>query len=105
MNEKSPKKSPAPPLPMGKVMAQGSTIGVQAGCISVVLVLLALGGGLLLDRLLNTKPLFVLGLLLLSIPISLYAMVRSVLASSKSMREDAASQTPHQEDGSGEQTH
>jgi len=105
MNENSPKKSPAPPLPMGKVMAQGSTIGVQAGCISVVLVLLALGGGLLLDQVLNTKPLFVLGLLLLSIPVSLYAMVRSVLAASQSMRESSGSETPHKEDGSGEQAH
>ena len=82
-----------------------STIGVQAGCISVVLVLLALGGGLLLDQVFNTKPLFVLGLLLLSIPVSLYAMVRSVLAASRSMRESSASETPQKEDGSGEQAH
>jgi F0F1-type ATP synthase assembly protein I len=90
---------------MSKALAQGSTIGVQAGCISVILVLLALVVGLALDQVFHTKPLFVLGLLLLSIPVSLYAMVRSVLASSKSMREAQASETPKKEDGSGEQTH
>ena len=88
---------------MGQVLAQGSTIGVQAGCISVVLVILALVAGLLLDQWLNTKQLFVLGLLLLSIPVSLYAMVRSVLAASQSMREPSGSATPQKEDGSGEQ--
>jgi len=103
MSEEKP-KSP-PPLPIGKVLAQGSTIGAQAGCISVGLVLVALVAGLALDQALNTKPIFVLGLLLLSIPVSLYAMVRSVLASSKSMRETTASATPTKEDGSGEQTH
>lgn len=102
MNENNPKKSPPPVLPMGKALAQGSTIGVQAGCVSVVLVLLALVVGLFLDQWLHTKPLFVLGLLLVSIPVSLFAMVRSVLASSKSMREAPASKTPKKEDGSGE---
>ncbi len=102
MNENKP-KSP-PPLPMGKVLAQGSTIGVQAGCISVGLVLLALVAGLALDQLLNTKPMFVLGLLLLSIPVSLIAMVKSVLDSSRSMRQPDGS-TSEKEDGSGEQDH
>jgi len=64
---------------MGRALAQGSTIGVQAGCISVVLVILALVAGLWLDRTFNTQPLFVLGLLLLSIPVSLVAMVYTVL--------------------------
>lgn len=101
MTENKP-KTPPPVLPMGKVLAQGSTIGVQAGCISLILVLMALGGGVLLDRVFNTKPLFVLGLLLLSVPISLYAMVRSVLASTRSMRETSSSATSKKEDGSGE---
>jgi F0F1-type ATP synthase assembly protein I len=102
MNENKP-KSP-PPLPMGRVLAQGSTIGVQAGCISVGLVLLALVAGLALDQVLNTKPMFVLGLLLLSIPVSLIAMVKSVLDSSKSLRQSGSS-TSKKEDGSGEQDH
>jgi F0F1-type ATP synthase assembly protein I len=101
MTENKP-KTPPPVLPMGKVLAQGSTIGVQAGCISLILVLIALGGGLLLDQVFHTKPLFVLGLLLLSVPISLYAMVRSVLASTRSMRETSSSATSKKEDGSGE---
>jgi F0F1-type ATP synthase assembly protein I len=84
---------------MGQVLAQGSTIGVQAGCISVGLVLVALVVGLALDQALNTKPMFVLGLLLLSIPISLYAMVRSVLASSKSLQRTSQDDTPKKEDG------
>jgi F0F1-type ATP synthase assembly protein I len=97
MSENKPKSAP-PVIPMSKMLAQGSTIGVQAGCISVGIVILALVGGLFLDQLFNTKPLFVLGLLLLSIPVSLTAMVYSVLKSTRTMRPKSSAEPTKKED-------
>jgi len=96
MNENKP-KSP-PPVSMGKALAQGSTIGVQAGCVSVVLVIVALVVGLWLDQAFNTPHIFVLGLLLVSIPVSLIAMVYTVLRSTRSMRSPSSANATKKED-------
>jgi F0F1-type ATP synthase assembly protein I len=95
MNEHKPKSTPTES--MGKALAQGSTIGMQAGCVSVVLVILALVAGMWLDQTFNTQHLFVLGLLLLSVPVSLAAMVYTVLRSTRSMR-STPSDTTRKED-------
>lgn len=83
---------------VGKSLAQGSLIGVQAGCVSVLLVIVALVAGLLLDRALGTRYIFTLGLLLLSIPVSLTAMVYTVLRSSRSMRANTPTDKTRKED-------
>lgn len=51
----------------------------QAGCASLVLIVIALFIGLALDARFGSRPAFTIGLLLLSIPISLFAMVRIAL--------------------------
>ena len=56
-----------------------ATVAGQAGCSTLVLIFLALFGGLYLDSRLDTHPVFTIGLVLVSIPVSLYAMVRMVL--------------------------
>ncbi len=56
-----------------------ATVAGQAGCSTLVLIFLALFGGLYLDAHLDTHPVFTIGLVLVSIPVSLYAMVRMVL--------------------------
>jgi hypothetical protein len=81
-----------------KTLAQGSLIGVQAGCVSVILIILALVAGLVLDRALGTKYVFTVGLLLLSIPVSLGAMVYTVLRSTRSMRIQPTPQATKKED-------
>ena len=81
-----------------KTLAQGSLVGVQAGCVSVIIIILALVVGLLLDRALGTKYVFTVGLLLLSIPVSLGAMVYSVLRSTRSMQSQPAPQATKKED-------
>jgi F0F1-type ATP synthase assembly protein I len=53
----------------------------QAGCSSVIMILGALLLGLWLDSMLGTRPAFTLGLILLSIPVSLFFMVYMVLKS------------------------
>jgi F0F1-type ATP synthase assembly protein I len=98
-----------PPQPtsteiVSKTLAQGSLIGVQAGCVSVILIILALVAGIALDRLLGTQYMFTVGLLLLSIPLSLGAMVYTVLRSTRSMQNRPAPQAPKKED-SLEKTH
>jgi F0F1-type ATP synthase assembly protein I len=92
-----------PPQPtnteiVSKTLAQGSLIGVQAGCVSVILIILALVAGLLLDRAIGTKYLFTVGLLLLSIPVSLGAMVYTVLRSTRSMQTQPTPQSTKKED-------
>jgi F0F1-type ATP synthase assembly protein I len=81
-----------------KTLAQGSLIGVQAGCVSVILIILALVAGILLDRALGTKYMFTVGLLLLSIPVSLGAMVYTVLRSTRAMQNQPAPQATKKED-------
>ncbi len=98
-----------PPQPTGpemvtKTLAQGSLIGVQAGCVSVIVVILALVAGMVLDRLIGTQYIFTVGLLLLSIPVGLGAMVYSVLRSTRAMRTQPAPQSTKKED-SLEKTH
>ncbi len=56
-----------------------SVVG-QVGCLVIVLVGLALGGGLLLDRLLNTRPIFTVLLMVGSVPVALYLTVRVSLS-------------------------
>ncbi len=51
----------------------------QSGCVTVILILAALFAGLWLDAQFQTKPFFTLVLILISIPISLYFMLRLAL--------------------------
>lgn len=86
MSENKPQTPPSNTEVVSKTLAQGSLIGVQAGCVSVLVVIAALVIGLFLDRAIGTRYMFTVGLLLVSIPVSLAAMVYSVLRSSRSMR-------------------
>ena len=97
MNENKPPQ-PTSSEVVTKTLAQGSLIGVQAGCVSVILIILALVVGLLLDRAIGTKYLFTVGLLLLSIPVSLGAMVYTVLRSTRSMQNQPPPQSTKKED-------
>ena len=47
------------------------TVGGEVGCVTLIIVLLAVFGGIWLDRVFGTKPLFTIGLVLLSAPLSL----------------------------------
>ena len=97
MSEKKPPQ-PSSSEVVTKTLAQGSLIGVQAGCVSVIIVILALVVGLVLDRALGTKYMFTVGLMLLSIPVSLGAMVYSVLRSTRSLQNPPTPQATQKED-------
>lgn len=47
----------------------------QVGCVTLVIILAAVLGGLALDKALDTKPWFTIGLLLASIPVSIILMI------------------------------
>jgi len=50
------------------------------GCLTIVIIAAALVGGLLLDNALQTRPLFTLILVIASVPLTIYIMVRVVLS-------------------------
>jgi UPF0716 family protein affecting phage T7 exclusion len=69
------KDSPNPPQPrllnLGVAMAAG-----QAGCVTIVVILLAVAVGLWLDSLIGRRGLCTLGLVILSVPFSLALMIK-----------------------------
>jgi F0F1-type ATP synthase assembly protein I len=52
----------------------------QVGCLALVVILLALFGGLWLDKYLDSRPLFTVGFLLGSVPVTLFLMYRAAKA-------------------------
>jgi F0F1-type ATP synthase assembly protein I len=60
-------------------MALASAVS-QIGCVTLVVVLGALAAGLWLDKTLDTRPLLTILFMLVSVPISLYLLVRIALS-------------------------
>ena len=48
----------------------------QVGCATVIVIAVALGAGFLLDRFLDTRPIFTIIFLIGSVPVTLYTIVR-----------------------------
>ncbi len=71
-----------------------AAVAGQVGCLTLAIIFLALVGGLLLDKYLNTKPLFTLLLMIGSVPITIALMfwiVRAAISKikpSSSTKED-----------------
>ncbi len=70
-----------------------ATVAGQAGCGTVVLIFGALFLGLYLDSYLDTHPVFTIGLILLAIPVSLYAMIHLMLTSVAAIKPSPAAQS------------
>jgi F0F1-type ATP synthase assembly protein I len=68
--DKQPEKSPYQYV----FNMQVAAIAGQVGCVTLAIVFAALLGGLLLDRFLNTKPVFTIILMVGSVPVTLFAM-------------------------------
>jgi hypothetical protein len=68
-----------------------AAVAGQVGCITVVVIALALLAGLWLDNQFGTRPLFLVGLLLASVPVTLITMFWVVRqATSRIQNEDAS---------------
>ena len=61
-------KNPQTGVPVVKMVS----VGGEVGCLTVIIVLVAVFGGIWLDRLLGTKPVLMLILVLLSAPAALF---------------------------------
>jgi hypothetical protein len=66
-------------------------VGGEVGCLTLIIIILALVAGIGLDRLLNTKPLFTIGLVLGSIPLTLMLTVWVALRSVKNLSKPSKS--------------
>ncbi len=87
------------------VSAQALTIGGEVGCLTLIIVLLAVFGGMWLDKLFGTKPLFTLVLVLGSAPLSLGLTVwvaRRSLNMAKNLPAGDEQQQTLKGDGAGE---
>lgn len=51
-----------------------AAVAGQVGCLTIVIIFAALLGGLWLDNQFGTRPLFIVGLLLVSVPVTLVTM-------------------------------
>lgn len=67
-------------LRTGSILAQGAA---QVGCLTLAVILGGLGAGLWLDAKFGTSPWFTLGLILASVPISLFAVARVALSTAR----------------------
>ena len=75
-DDKTPEKDQA--IQALKVVFVG-VIG-QVGCLTLVVIIVALLAGLWLDNQFQTRPLFVIILLLASVPLTIFLMIRVVLS-------------------------
>ncbi len=60
----------------------------QVGCLTLLVIAIALGAGLWLDGRLETKPLFTLIFTVASVPLTLFMMFRVVMAGTARLRSD-----------------
>ena len=61
----------------------------QIGCITVLLIAIALGVGILLDRFLDTRPIFTILFLVGSVPVTLFVTVRVTLMAAARVQRSA----------------
>ena len=74
----------------------------QVGCITVVIVFGALFAGIWVDRLVGTRPLFTVGLLLGSVPVTIFIMFWLVKSAVAKIQPVVPAQTGRKERESGE---
>lgn len=63
----------------------------QIGCLTIIIIALAFGAGTLLDRVLDTRPIFTIIALVGSVPVTLYLTVRvSLMAAARAQKSSKA---------------
>ena len=80
----------------------------QVGCLTLVIVMVAVFGGLWLDKQLQTRPWITLGLILLSVPLTFALVLRVVLSNADRIKDlsskTIAKSTQEDAEGDGRQT-
>jgi F0F1-type ATP synthase assembly protein I len=72
-----------------------ASIAGQVGCLTLIIIFLALFAGLWLDRFFETRPLFTIILLIGSVPLTLFLMFRVVKAATGRIKPIQDSETRH----------
>jgi len=72
-----------------------ASIAGQVGCLTLVIIFVALFAGLWLDRYFGTRPLFTIVLLIGSVPVTLFLMFRAVKAATGRIKPIQNSETRH----------
>jgi F0F1-type ATP synthase assembly protein I len=78
------------------------TVGGEIGCLTLIIVILSVFGGIWLDRILGTKPLFTISLVLLSAPLSLVLTYWIAKRAVKDMNPTPAAQSKPEQSDRGE---
>ncbi len=73
----------------------------QVGCVTLLIIIAALLGGMFLDNRLGTKPWFTIGLLVGSVPVSLVIMIFLARSAVKKMKIEKPKQTTQEESSLG----
>jgi ABC-type transport system involved in cytochrome c biogenesis permease subunit len=72
-----------------------ASIAGQVGCLTLIIIFLALFAGLWLDRYFDTRPLFTIVLLIGSVPVTLFLMFRVVKAATGRIKPIENSEAKH----------
>ncbi|OQX65563.1 MAG: hypothetical protein B5M51_00420 [Anaerolinea sp. 4484_236] len=78
-----------------------ASIAGQVGCLTLIIIFVALFGGLWLDKTMDTKPLFTIILLIGSVPVTLFLMFRVVKTATSRIKPIEKEETPEEEQNSG----
>ena len=78
-----------------------ATVAGQVGCLTLVIIFAALIGGLWLDSQFHTRPLFVLILLIASIPVTIVVMYRVALAATARIKPVGSNDRSQEESDGG----
>ena len=74
----------------------------QVGCVTLVIIFAALFLGIWLDNLLSTKPIFTVGLIVASIPVTMVAMILIVRATTSRFTQEISIEEENSEDAGEE---
>lgn len=75
-----------------------AAVAGQVGCLTIVIIFVALLAGLWLDSQFGTRPLFIVGLLLISVPVTLVTMFWVVRQATSRIKTENSSNQGSQED-------
>ena len=87
---------------LGLSVVVGAVLG-QVGCLTVAVIFAALVGGLWLDHTFHTRPLFTILLFVASVPVTVALMFVIVRRATARLTSSPTTETPSQEDGSGQE--
>jgi len=92
--------SPDPRLQRAFNLTLASVAG-QVGCLTLLVIFVALFGGLWLDKQMGTRPLFTILALAASVPVTIFLMVQVVRAATARVKPALPASRPEQENSSG----